>query len=376
MRIYWYAPFNNASELEVAAHIARREDELLVQSLRSRFGQALPTEANGFELLRDLPESPSDTESGPTRRARATVAVRRALFRHRAVADGAYDIVHLHTVNPFTDWPAAQLMRRRASRLVLSVHNVRPHDRRMPRALETRVLGGTYRLADHLFVAHQRLADQLFTEFAIDLDRVTILPLPVPQESEIPRDPVQTDASVALFFGTFRLNKGMDVLLKAISQLPLSTAIRFHFAGRGEATLERAVAEAAALDPRVTAEIGYITHERRRELYRAADLIVLPYSSFSAQSGVLRDALAFRVPVIASDTGALGSDVRDERLGWVVPVRHASALAAALLDASKDRDAREAIRARMAGVAAGRSPERIASRMRQTYDAVPSREMT
>ena len=76
--------------------------------------------------------------------------------------------------------------------------------------------------------------------------------------------------------------------------------------------------KAAFTDPRVTAEIGYVSPARATELYCSSSLVVLPYVWFAAQSGVLREAYAFGVPVVVTDVGALGQAVREEGTGWVV----------------------------------------------------------
>jgi glycosyltransferase involved in cell wall biosynthesis len=76
--------------------------------------------------------------------------------------------------------------------------------------------------------------------------------------------------------------------------------------GRGEAALEQLVRECGGRNPRVTVEIGFVTSERRTRLYGDADCVLLPYTELKAQSGVLHDAYASRLPVIASGVGGAG----------------------------------------------------------------------
>ena len=211
------------------------------------------------------------------------------------------------------------------------MHNVRPHDAMFPRPIETEILRAGYSACDLLLVAHEDLKAKLVDEFRIPSRRVRIVPLPVLSESfessSAPDGRGRPTERTVLFFGTLRANKGIPVLLEAIAALPASASVRFVFAGRGDADLEARVEEAARSDERITAEIGYVTDERRRALYADADVVVLPYTEFDAQSGVLQDAYATGTPVIASDVGALGAAVHEDGTGWVVPPGDAAALA-------------------------------------------------
>src|SRR5215211_7916726 len=65
-------------------------------------------------------------------------------------------------------------------------------------------------------------------------------------------------------------------------------------------------------------------------LFEQSSLVVLPYTSFSAQSGVLHDALAYGLPVVVTDVGALGESVRRWGIGQVVPPDDDAALAGAI----------------------------------------------
>jgi hypothetical protein len=58
-KIYWYAPFNNAGELETAVELAKSPSiDLMVQSIAERFGRALDTASPGsVRLHRDLPRT-------------------------------------------------------------------------------------------------------------------------------------------------------------------------------------------------------------------------------------------------------------------------------------------------------------------------------
>lgn len=324
---------------------------------------------NSYLLRRDLPEPAGD--DGRSRRSyvrRASVAIERAVRRHRVITRGRFDLCHVHTINQFTDVVALDLVRRRVPSLVLSVHNVLPHNPRLPVAGDRKSLTLVYEKAARLIVAHETLRDQLECDFGIDAERIAVLPFPVQPVENLVH--AEVDTPVILFFGTFRESKGVSVLLASIRKLAHERDVRFHFAGRGEAQIESAIRHAARKDHRVIAEIGYIEPDRKDALFREATLAVMPYVSFLAQSGVLQDAYAYQVPVLVSDVGALGLSVSAEGSGWVVPPGDPSILAEAIRTALHDAPARAVARTRIKEVARDRPPDIIGSRLRSLYDEI------
>jgi len=74
----------------------------------------------------------------------------------------------------------------------------------------------------------------------------------------------------------------------------------------------------------------YLPDDEVEALFKAADVVVLPYRS-ATQSGVTHVAYALGVPVIITDVGGLGETVRGEETGLVVPPENPEALAEAVL---------------------------------------------
>ena len=71
-------------------------------------------------------------------------------------------------------------------------------------------------------------------------------------------------------------------------------------------------------------------------MFRAADLAVLPYTSFASQSGVLHDAFGNHLPAVVTDVGALRASVEGPGAGWVVPAGSADELAEVLVEVFPD----------------------------------------
>ena len=369
MRIYWYAPFNNADELEVAASVCRPGDDLTYESLASRFGKDLPAASDAFRLVRDLHEPAG--ESGPRANVltRSQVAWQRAIARERLLRSGSFDLIHIHTYNMFTDWLAFPALRRFGVPIVASIHNVLPHERRGPERIERAMHRLGYKACDRLLVAHDTLRQRLVDEFGIDAATIGVIPLPV-CEAEATNNPDALAPKMMLFYGTLRHNKGIPVLLDAIGRIPADENVRFHFAGRGEPDLERLVSRAAENDPRITAEIGWVSHERQAELLSLAWALLLPYTEFAAQSGVLRNAYSFHVPVLASAIGALGAAVEEDASGWLVPPGDPATLADTIIECAHDPQRRSAMAHATEAIATHRRPARIGSQIRDQYDRV------
>lgn len=111
-----------------------------------------------------------------------------------------------------------------------------------------------------------------------------------------------------LFFGIVRPYKGVDVLLKAMAQLP-----DIHLTVAGEFWQQNAYDKLLAeldLTGRVELRKGYVPAEELPQLFAAADALVLPYRGGTASYHV-QLAHAHGLPVIATTAATLATQVRD-----------------------------------------------------------------
>ena len=135
-----------------------------------------------------------------------------------------------------------------------------------------------------------------------------------------------------LFFGNIRPYKGVDVLLKALAVVQRS--LDFEAVIAGEFYVEprplRELADELGVADRIRWDDRYIPNERVPDLFRSADLLVLPYQNAS-QSGVVPLAYAFDVPVVATDVGGLSEVVLEGRTGYLVPAEDPGLLAEAII---------------------------------------------
>jgi glycosyltransferase involved in cell wall biosynthesis len=361
VKLLWYWPFARPEELDWARSVAERGNRVTVVVI-DREGAPVSSESDqsiGLDVARVLPDVDRSTTSGPRWLwSRARTYVQRARVRRRVLREGSFDVVHYHYLNRFTDaW------RRPEGLWVASIHDVSPHRPRLG-ALEDRLARFMYRRPDGLIVHHQWLRQALEGGFGVAPGRIRVVPHQVfPVVDPCERAAGESTPTI-LFFGALRQNKGLDVLLAAIERA--GGAMRLHIAGRGDQELELLAADAAKWCDNVTTEIGRITEMRKAQLFRACNVVALPYTAFSSQSGVLHDAYGHWRPVVATDVGALGQTVRDDGTGLVVPAGDVDRLAEALLEMCGPHGDRCAAAART--IAVERSPRAVATATVEAYE--------
>lgn len=250
------------------------------------------------------------------------------------------DIVHLHCTN------AAAVVYLAALRLVcrpvvFTAHVVTPHE---PVPLQQAIYQRIYRWCD-VVVAHSRRDRQrLLDEFALDADRIVIIPHGEYGFLERATPGHGRDAwrrelglgptdQVALFFGYVREYKGLDVLLEAWPSVVMARpAARLVVAGDPVQLPQGRRLELDAWAARVGAvcRLEYIPFSEVSSYFQAADVLVMPYRQIS-QSGVLFLGLALGLPIVATAVGALPEVVEDGESALLVPPESATALCDALV---------------------------------------------
>ncbi len=160
------------------------------------------------------------------------------------------------------------------------------------------------RRADHVVTVSAFTAGEIVRRFDVDADRITIVSPGAPAWSPRPHPMPQ---GFILFMGTLEPRKNVGVLLRAYARLiaAVPSAPRLVLAGAATAAADpwlRDIAE-APFNGRVE-HLGYIEPDRRRDLYAAASMLVLPSHMEGFGLPVL-EAMTMGVPVIVSQRGAL-----------------------------------------------------------------------
>jgi len=212
-------------------------------------------------------------------------------------------------------------------RVVVVAHNVLPHESRLGdknfvRALFSRV--------DAVLVHSQVLAELARSLVGARTEVVVAdMPphLPVRPQAKTVADDVEPFRQL-LFFGTVRNYKGLDVLLRALTQVPDVKLVVAGDIWSGEKAL-RAQIDELGLTDRVTLRPRYVPGPEIPALFRDVDALVLPYRAGTASQNVSL-AHAMGVPVIATRAGTLGAQVHEGVDGVLAEPDNVADLTAAL----------------------------------------------
>lgn len=164
-----------------------------------------------------------------------------------------------------------------------------------------------------LFITPTRFAATWLAEHgALVADRARVVPyvIPVP---DVPERQVAGD--YVAYAGRFVPEKGVEVLVEAA----LATGLPLRLAG-----------DAGQNAPKPRGDIrytGHLTAGQLREFYAGARVHVVPSTWFETFGIVAGEAMGHRLPVVASDIGALAEVVDDGVTGLLFPPGDASQLA-------------------------------------------------
>ncbi|MDR7188700.1 glycosyltransferase involved in cell wall biosynthesis [Microbacterium sp. BE35] len=205
-----------------------------------------------------------------------------------------------HDVTVFYESSKYGIIRtRRRLRSVAFVHNAMPHASahmtvrdRVLFSLERRMS----RHADRVAVHGHRQAERVARWSA-----TPIINVPLPGDSRPVPSAAETEAPYALCIGEVRPNKGIEQAIAAARKYDIRLRVMGtpEPAGYGEILggLERGAA--------TSIELGYLEAAEFNSTLARAAVVVLPYTSFAAQSGVLAKAVQYARQIVASDLPSL-----------------------------------------------------------------------
>ncbi|HWE03255.1 MAG TPA: glycosyltransferase family 4 protein [Tepidisphaeraceae bacterium] len=232
------------------------------------------------------------------------------------------DVVAVH-FQEWTPWQAAPLFRRiraMGKKIFYTNHNVVPH--KYPKFIPKQIVDGWTRRAclqaDGLFVLSDLLADQLSRFLGDDHPPIRVVPHGVWTVADMEKAPGLDERlgwKRLLSFGTLRKNKGVDLLLRAAEYLPgysITIAGEPIHSDYFHDEILPLVRQLRARGVKVDLIDHFVPDEQVGALFASHSAIVLPYTrDFVAQSGVAFMALAYQLPVVASEAGGL-RDLFDE----------------------------------------------------------------
>lgn len=265
---------------------------------------------------------------------------------------------------------ALALARLRHRPIVVTLHNLRPHDEGARRhAWVLRTVAGLATVAVVLSEGgrarvareHPSLAGQRFEHVPL-MDGAVRFP-GMPFEEARRELGVPVDATLVVFFGRIRPYKGVDQLVQAFQALDDPSV---HLALLGAGTLgDRALEADARRHPRVTWDGSRVPDRQIAAGLAAADVIVLPFHDFENSSSVVV-AAASGAPTAVPDlapTAELAAEFGDDSI-----IRYSGPLdsteLAALIEQARTRPPRGRQRVRRPG----RDRHEVAARQREVYE--------
>ena len=280
------------------------------------------------------------------------------------------------------DWWFVRLVRRRGARVVLTVHDLLPHDTAdRYRGVFQRLYAGV-----DSFICHsETVAERLASEFAVPADRTFVIPhgpffydLPsgAGQGAVRAHYKIEPQQQVVLWQGIIFPYKGLDLLLDAWAEVEAgANDATLIVVGTGSAAmLDEVRAQVAWLGlERVVLDLRFLSAEELTALYRAAAVVAYPYRAITT-SGALATGVALGKAVVASDLPVFRELLTDGVDALLVPPGDTAALAHAFLRVLQDAALRERLEAAMQAKDFGSASWRvIAAATEAVYRALFSR---
>ena len=264
------------------------------------------------------------------------------LIRYSATARST--IFHILWNNKFEAFDRTLLMlyyKLLGKKVVFTAHNVNAGKRDNNDTFFNRLtLRIQYRLCDHIFVHTEKMKEEMASEFNVRKARVTVIPFGVnnaaPKTNLKTADAkrqlgVRADEKTILFFGNITPYKGIEHLIAAFHKLAeRSGSYRLFIAGKPDKCEEywkqiRELVAASPVGSRVTLRAQFIPDEETEVYFKAADVLVLPYTHVY-QSGVLFLAHSFGLPVVGADVGSLRDEIVQGKTGFTFQAADANDL--------------------------------------------------
>ena len=245
--------------------------------------------------------------------------------------------VHIQDYQPWQAPRTFRFLKARGKLLFGTVHNVYNHwyYPGIPRTIQYSWDRVAWNLCDALFVHTEGMRDQVSEFLGKGHPPIFVQPHGARNDADSLAGALSYEERIQckrlLFFGIIRPNKGLDVLLRAMEGLPDYTlTIAGEPLERGYKEHIRALVD--KLPPTQVKLIDrFIEEDEIDPLFAQSSLLILPYTTdFAGQSGVLHLAVAYGLPVVATDVGAVGESLRRWNIGRLAPPNEPTALAGAI----------------------------------------------
>ena len=290
------------------------------------------------------------------------------------------EIIHVQYL-PMLRWRVpvdlwfVRLCRRRGSKIVLTVHDLLPHD---TAERYKRIFHKVYTEVDALICHSDHVKHRLVTEFGIAAERISVIPhgpffYDLPESSYAKKLDIVSGAAdqlCVLWQGIIFPYKGLDLLVEAWKavedEIPNAWLV---IAGTGSPDLLAELQEQVRrLDlKRVKMQLRFISAEELVALYRAASIVVYPYRSITT-SGALATGLALGKTIVASNLPVFRELLHNDENALLVNPQKTQELSWALTRLARDPELRNRLSSAVSGMQFGdQSWAAIAKKTMVTY---------
>jgi len=226
-----------------------------------------------------------------------------------------------------------------------------------------------------LLIAPSEFHRREFVAWGVPSERIRAIPHGLPRMTvPVPVARRAPDGRFRIgYLGTLIPSKGVHVLVEAFSRLERPDAtLELHgewFPYHEDAGYLERLRELAAGDPRITFH-GRYGPAQLPAILAELDVLVVPSIWFETFSLTVREGWLARLPVVASDHGALREALAEGRRGRLFPPGDAAALASVLRELHDNPVARDTIRGRPEWV---RTVEEMVRELKGVYQEVGTR---
>jgi glycosyltransferase involved in cell wall biosynthesis len=240
------------------------------------------------------------------------------------------EVIHIQWAPlPLVDLALLERLRRVAP-VVFTVHDTVPYNGAEPWLMAAGI-GRLTRAVDAV-ICHTEQGRRRLLRQGLPAARLHVVPHGL-LGRRIDTDPPPAPRIRLLQFGKIKPYKGVSILLQALGLLTPAERRGFlvEIVGKPHQDPRGLTAQAAdlGLDECVRFDFGFVPEARIDTLFATTDALVFPYLDIEA-SGVLMQAVAAGLPVVASRIGAFAELLEHGRQGLLVPAGDPQSLAAAL----------------------------------------------
>lgn len=203
--------------------------------------------------------------------------------------------------------------------IIITIHNVIPHESSRWKLYIDKLV---YKTADHYIVHSENNKQQL--EHIIGTKDIHVFPhgIIIHPHSKINKEQaktslwISTSSKILLIYWHIRPYKWLRHLLEALSLL-IQEDKSYHLIIAGQCREDRSnyqeKIDTLWLSSHITRKEWFISEEESALLFSASDLLILPYTHFDAQSGVIALWLWYEIPILVSNLWWLTEIIDDSR---------------------------------------------------------------